>query len=114
MPTMQINGGAMNRLKAMSGGDFIVPGGIRSSQTLTKAMMERENFEKLEHITVKVWIQHTKRGDVEVELVSPGGIKSILAATRRQDAMDTGYPGWTFMTVKHWWVTLCVATTTYN
>ena len=99
---MRINGGAMNKLKEMSGGDLIVPGGIRSSQILTKTVMERENFEKLEHITVKVWIQHTKRGDVEVELVSPGGIKSILAAARRQDAMDTGYPGWTFMTVKHW------------
>ncbi|KAH9945793.1 peptidase S8/S53 domain-containing protein [Epithele typhae] len=60
--------------------------------------LDKHNFEGLEHITVRVWITHTRRGDVEVELVSPKGVKSILAARRNGDSADTGYPGWTFMT----------------
>jgi kexin len=59
-------------------------------------------MEKLEHINVKVWIQHGKRGDVEVELRSPHGIRSVLAGKRSGDSATTGYPGWTFMSVKHW------------
>lgn len=102
MPAIQLNGGAMNILQEMSGGEFIVPGGIKSSMTVTKAMMEAENLETLEHVTVKVWISHGRRGDVEVELVSPAGIKSVLAAPRKSDADTYGYPGWKFMSVKHW------------
>lgn len=92
----------MNTALEMSGGELIVPGGVSSSTIVTQAMMDNENFEKLEHITVKVWISHGKRGDVEVEIVSPGGIKSVLAAPRKSDLATTGYPGWTFMSVKHW------------
>ncbi|KII89183.1 hypothetical protein PLICRDRAFT_687640 [Plicaturopsis crispa FD-325 SS-3] len=101
-PTVQINGGAMNLLDEMSGGKFIAPGGITETITVTKEMLEENNFEKLEHVTIKVWIKHTRRGDVEVELVSPHGIKSVLAAPRKSDAATTGFPGWTFMSVKHW------------
>jgi len=39
---------------------------------------------------------------VEVELLSPKGIKSVLAARRRYDQDDKGFPGWRFMTLKHW------------
>jgi hypothetical protein len=102
IPAIQIAGGTMNIRQEMSGGELIVPGGVSSSARVTKSMMDNENFEKLEHINVKVWVSHTRRGDVEVELVSPGGIKSVLAAPRRSDAATTGYPGWTFMSVKHW------------
>jgi len=56
----------------------------------------------VEHINVRVWITHKKRGDVEVELISPSGVKSILGGRRKYDVAGTGYPGWTFMTVKHW------------
>jgi len=37
-----------------------------------------------------------------VELVSPNGIKSMLAAPRAADDANTGFPGWRFMSVKHW------------
>lgn len=102
MPAIQIAGGTMNKELEFSGGELIIPGGVRSSMSVTKAQLAEENFEALEHITVKVWISHTRRGDVEVELVSPSGIKSVLAAPRASDTDNTGYPGWTFMTVKHW------------
>jgi kexin len=100
--TLQIAGGTMNNRSEFSGGQPIAPGGITSKLTVTMEMLDSNNFEKLEHINVKVWIQHTKRGDVEVEIVSPKGIKSVLAASRFVDQATTGYPGWTFMSVKHW------------
>lgn len=104
---IQLNDGKMTfsedgRSVEMTGGESIVQGGVTSSMRVTKDMLVDDNFDKLEHITIKVWISHSRRGDVEVELVSPNGIKSILAARRRFDQDSDGFPGWTFMTVKHW------------
>lgn len=104
LPVIQLKDGAMDIFHAASGGEDIVTGGVSSKIQVTKDMLDSNNFEKLEHITIKVWITHSRRGDVEVELVSPHGVKSILAAKRYQDAANTGFPGWTFMTVKHWYV----------
>ena len=105
LPAIQLSGGAMNADFEMSGGEKIGPGGISSKITVTADTLKEHNFETLEHITIRVWIQHSKRGDVSVELVSPNGIKSILATPRPGDTVDTGFPGWRFMSVKHW----CVA-----
>jgi kexin len=99
---IQIAGGTMDSDGIMRGGERIVPGGVQSTIKVTEEMLQDNNFESLEHITVKVWITHTRRGDVTVEVVSPNGIKSVLAWVRRSDKADTGFPGWTFMTVKHW------------
>ncbi|KAG8793900.1 pheromone processing endoprotease [Ceratobasidium sp. 428] len=86
----------------MKDGTLIPEGGAKGEVEVTAEMMRERNFEKLEHITIKVWITHTKRGHVEVELVSPKGIKSVLAAKRRYDQDEKGFPGWRFMTLKHW------------
>ncbi|KAG8803836.1 pheromone processing endoprotease [Serendipita sp. 398] len=101
MPTIELEDASMENGE-MKGGQLLGHGGIKSSTIITSDMMEDSNLEKLEHITVKVWIRHTKRGDVEVELTSPAGIKSTLAPRRKNDSAGTGYIGWTFMTVKHW------------
>lgn len=102
MPTIQIENGTMDIFQTMSGGAVIVSGGVTSTMQVTEDLLREHNFEKLEHVTVKVWIQHTRRGDVEVELVSPNGIRSVLAGRRHDDAATTGFPGWTFSTIKHW------------
>ncbi|KAI0748474.1 peptidase S8/S53 domain-containing protein [Daedaleopsis nitida] len=102
IPAVQLNGGVMDSFGNSSGGEHIGSNGVESKLTVTKEFLEQNNFEKLEHVTVKVWITHKRRGDVEVELVSPKGIKSVLAARRHGDNANTGYPGWQFMTVKHW------------
>ena len=39
------------------------------------------NLQTLEHIDIRVCINHLRRGDVMVELVSPNGIKTVLAET---------------------------------
>ncbi|KAF8891200.1 peptidase S8/S53 domain-containing protein [Infundibulicybe gibba] len=100
--TIQLGDGKMDENEHFSGGQFINVDGVKSTMSITKDMLEENNFEQLEHINIKVWIDHTRRGDVEVEIVSPKGIKSVLAAKRPGDAAASGYPGWMFMSVKHW------------
>lgn len=99
---IQLNNGTMDVNHTFEGGEPIVSGGVRSSTTITQQMLLDDNFDTLEHVNVRVWISHTRRGDVEVELTSPNGIKSILAAQRKYDADSDGFPGWTFMSLKHW------------
>lgn len=103
-PAVQINNGTLLTEDGdMEGGQLIIPGGVMSSFTVTQDMLDTHNFEGLEHVTVRVWISHTKRGDVEVELTSPGGVRSVLAAKRDGDRDRTGFRGWRFMSVKHWY-----------
>lgn len=101
--TIQHNNGTFGIEKQYLGGDFIPPTGIESKLTITKELMEQNNLESLEHINVRVWIGHATRGEVEVEIVSPNGIRSVLGAARASDKNGDGYPGWMFMSVKHWY-----------
>ena len=84
--------------------------GLKDSIEITTAMLLDNNLQTLEHIDIRVWINHPRPGDVMVDLVSPNGIKSVLAETRVDDEAKTGFPGWRFMTIKHWyvlWTTWC-------
>ena len=83
-------------------GILIPENGIESSYEITQDMLDDLNFEKLEHVTVRVWIDHQRRGDVEVDLTSPAGINSVLARQRRFDEDQNGLQGWKFMSMKHW------------
>ncbi|KAG8217632.1 peptidase S8/S53 domain-containing protein [Butyriboletus roseoflavus] len=100
---VQLNNGSLSDPEGtMTGGVPIPPGGVNSTFTVTNDTLLEHNLEGLEQLTITVWISHSKRGDVEVELISPNGIKSILAAVRRQDFATVGFKGWQFMTLKHW------------
>lgn len=101
-PAIQLQNGTMSETGGMNGGEPIVSGGVRSSATITQELLDDNNFETLEHITVTVWISHTRRGDVEVSITSPNGVKSILAARRKFDDDKDGFPAWKFMSLKHW------------
>jgi kexin len=102
LPAVQVGDGTSTLLGEMAGGLPIISDGTTSTITVTQEDLELNNFESLEHVTVRVWITHDRRGDVEVEITSPYGIKSILAARRRVDANKDGFPAWRFMSVKHW------------
>ena len=71
---------------------------------ITTAMLLANNLETLEHIDVRVWINHLRCRNVIVELVSPNGIRSVLTDIHAEDNAKTGYPGWRFMTIKHWYI----------
>jgi len=85
-----------------TGGSRITSDGIAASLKVVKKDLEDANLEELEHVTVTVFVEHERRGNIEVELMSPRGMKSILARPRRFDEASTGMLGWKFMTVKHW------------
>lgn len=76
--------------------------GIVSSIDITQDGLDAANFQSLEHVTVTIKAKHSRRGDMEVYLDSPNGVRSILARRRRFDDDTSGYPDWTFMSVKHW------------
>lgn len=69
---------------------------------LSASRLRHHNIERLEHITATVWIDHERRGDIEVELISPNNVKSVLARPRRYDGSTEGLNGWKFMSTKHW------------
>lgn len=83
-------------------GTIITSEGVQSSYEVTQEMLSDSNFERLEHLTVRVWITHQRRGDVEVQVTSPSGVKSVMARQRRLDEATTGFVGWKFMSMKHW------------
>ncbi|KAI9669260.1 MAG: pheromone processing endoprotease [Trizodia sp. TS-e1964] len=76
--------------------------GLASGFEVTKSALQGANLERLEHVTVTMNVEHGRRGDISVDLVSPNGIVSHLSTTRRNDASAAGYQDWTFMSVIHW------------
>jgi kexin len=75
--------------------------GLASVFEVTEKMLKDANFERLEHITLTMNIEHQRRGDLSVELVSPQGMISHLSTARRDDEAPFGYVDWTFMSVAH-------------
>lgn len=58
---------------------------------------------RVEHATVTMDLSHPSRGELEIQLTSPGGTVSRLAEAHVSDPDDPAdYPGWTFSTVHHW------------
>ena len=76
--------------------------GLSSTFHVSEGALKEANFEKIEQITVTMNINHTRRGDLSVELVSPEGVTSHLSTTRNGDNVGVGYVDWTFMSVAHW------------
>ncbi|EEH07289.1 kex protein [Histoplasma capsulatum G186AR] len=76
--------------------------GLASSFEVTKKMLKQNNIQRLEHVTVTMNVNHTRRGDLSVELRSPAGVVSHLSTTRKRDNNPVGYTDWTFMSVAHW------------
>ena len=76
--------------------------GLLSTFEVTADQMKKANLERVEHVTVTMNIEHTRRGDLSVELRSPTNLVSHLSVTRRLDDAAQGYVDWTFMSVAHW------------
>lgn len=78
--------------------------GLAVSFEVTADMLKDANLERLEHVTVTMNVDHTRRGDLSADLISPDKIISHIATTRRMDSEPAGYDDWTFMSVVHWYV----------
>lgn len=55
---------------------------------------------RVEHVTVRMSVTHSYRGDLIVTLTSPSGMISRIAE-KRADSNDN-YSNWTFSSVRHW------------
>lgn len=75
---------------------------IKKVITVSKNDLEVSNLEKVEHVTVSVNIEASRRGSLRVKLISPIGMVSDLAKYRRRDYSSSGLSGWTFLSVAHW------------
>ncbi|UNI23027.1 Kexin [Purpureocillium takamizusanense] len=69
---------------------------------VTKDMIRDANLARLEHVTVTMNVEHTRRGDLSVDLISPAKVVSHIATARKDDEHAGGYNDWTFMSVAHW------------
>ena len=76
--------------------------GLLSSFEVTHDHLKKANLERVEHVTVTMNVEHTRRGDLSVELRSPTQMVSHLSVVRRLDEAEEGYVDWTFMSVAHW------------
>jgi kexin len=76
--------------------------GLAMSFDVTADMLKEANLARLEHVTVTMNVEHTRRGDLSVDLVSPDNVISHISVSRKQDSFKGGYDDWTFMSVAHW------------
>lgn len=76
--------------------------GVLSSFDVTEDLLKKANLGKVEHVTVTMNVEHTRRGDLSVELRSPTNMVSHLSVARKLDDLAQGYVDWTFMSVAHW------------
>lgn len=75
---------------------------LKSAIQVTEEMVLSASLSLLEHVTVTVHIEHQRRGDLEILLVSPNNVTSQLGTPRKNDNSKDGLVNWTFMSVKHW------------
>ncbi|XP_029301756.1 proprotein convertase subtilisin/kexin type 7 [Cottoperca gobio] len=69
---------------------------------VSAADLRQSGMETLEHVAVTVTITNPCRGNVEIVLVCPSGMASVIGARRAIDRDPTGYNDWTFSTVRCW------------
>ncbi|KAJ2522524.1 pheromone processing endoprotease [Coemansia sp. RSA 1939] len=69
---------------------------------ITPAQVASAHMKRVEHVTVVIDMDHQYRGNVEILLESPSGVRSQLAAVRNLDSSTQGLHAWKFMSVKHW------------
>ncbi|KAM6959275.1 LOW QUALITY PROTEIN: proprotein convertase subtilisin/kexin type 7 [Aplochiton taeniatus] len=69
---------------------------------VTASDLSMSGMQTLEHVSVTVTITHPCRGNVEIILLCPSGMTSLIGARRTVDKNPSGYQDWTFSTVRCW------------
>uniref|UniRef100_A0A8C6M843 Proprotein convertase subtilisin/kexin type 7 n=1 Tax=Nothobranchius furzeri TaxID=105023 RepID=A0A8C6M843_NOTFU len=78
------------------------PSELLRSLNVSADDLKQSGMETLEHVTVTMTITHPYRGSVEIILVCPSGMTSVIGARRAIDRDASGYQDWTFSTVRCW------------
>uniref|UniRef100_A0A8C7HZL5 Proprotein convertase subtilisin/kexin type 7 n=1 Tax=Oncorhynchus kisutch TaxID=8019 RepID=A0A8C7HZL5_ONCKI len=69
---------------------------------VTAADLRQSGMQTLEHVSVTLTLVHSRRGSVEIALLCPSGMTSLIGARRALDTDTSGYSDWTFSTVRCW------------
>ncbi|KAL8173505.1 UNVERIFIED_CONTAM: Proprotein convertase subtilisin/kexin type 7, partial [Gekko kuhli] len=69
---------------------------------VTEADLELSGMRTLEHVGVTVSITHPRRGNLEIRLLCPSGMESLIGTARSMDSDPNGFVDWTFSTVRCW------------
>ncbi|KTG00211.1 hypothetical protein cypCar_00021873, partial [Cyprinus carpio] len=72
------------------------------SNTVSVSELRQSGMQTLEHVSVTVMMVHPRRGSVEIRLICPSGMSSLIGARRPLDVDTTGFMDWTFSTVRCW------------
>lgn len=78
------------------------PDALIRTWNVTAADLKSSGMQTLEHVAVTVTITHPCRGNVEIVLLCPSGMRSVIGARRSIDRDPSGYQDWTFSTVRCW------------
>ncbi|XP_073509491.1 proprotein convertase subtilisin/kexin type 6 isoform X1 [Phyllobates terribilis] len=73
-----------------------------TTQTSACADHSGQHVAYIEHVVIRVTISHPRRGDLQINLISPSGTRSQLLARRTFDYSNEGFKNWEFMTVHCW------------
>ena len=71
-----------------------------SAAGVTRSFTVGGGNQRVEHVTVRLNINHTSRGNLEISLTSPSGMVSRLTEVHT-DSNDN-FANWTFSSVRHW------------
>ena len=55
-----------------------------------------------EHVQAKVTLRYSRRGDIQLHLVSPNGTRSMVLQKRKNDYQQGEFRDWPFMSVHYW------------
>uniref|UniRef100_A0A665V4U4 P/Homo B domain-containing protein n=1 Tax=Echeneis naucrates TaxID=173247 RepID=A0A665V4U4_ECHNA len=80
---------------------LVYPEELIRTWTVTAADLKQSGMETLEHVAVTVTLTHPCRGNIEIVLVCPSGMTSVIGA-RDMTEDPAGYQDWTFSTVRCW------------
>ncbi|XP_064840560.1 proprotein convertase subtilisin/kexin type 7-like [Oncorhynchus masou masou] len=78
------------------------PDQLNLTWNVTAADLRQSGMQTLEHVSVTLTMVHSRRGNVEIVLLCPSGMTSLIGARRTLDMDTSGYSDWTFSTVRCW------------
>ncbi|XP_048369338.1 proprotein convertase subtilisin/kexin type 7 [Sphaerodactylus townsendi] len=78
------------------------PQQLEVTWNVTEADLELSGMRTLEHVAVTVSITHPRRGSLEIRLLCPSGMESLIGTARTMDSDPNGFVDWTFSTVRCW------------
>jgi proprotein convertase subtilisin/kexin type 1 len=85
-----------------------VPGSLSSGHVTQVALVSdgcadsELEVRVLEHVEVEVTIEYSRRGALQVLLISPAGTTTQVLAPRNRDMSSVGFKQWRFMSVHTW------------